>query len=177
MPRGVRNRATPLPGYGGFSQPSLIQFDPRTGEAIRKMFDVNALSDFGIKFPFNNGSTTVLNQSSNTTITPVNGVLYYDELNISNSAVVTVATSPAFIFARKVSIAASCTLKADGKGGAGGVAAGTVGAGNTGAAGGNAAATGNAGQAADYGATTTTDPPQFYTAIATVGGGGWGGSR
>ena len=177
MVRGVRDRATSAPGYGSFSN---VVFNPTADLAIQKMFDVNALSDLGIRFPFNNGSVAVANITSNTTLSPTKGVLYYDELNISNGAVVGVGASPCFIFARKVSIAAGCVLHADGRGAAGGSgpAGGIGGYGGsfsqaaTAGAGGSA---GNAGQQADYGATVATDPPQFNAAITSGGGGGSAG--
>jgi len=173
MVRGVRDKATQAPGYGAFGS---VMFNPTADLAIQKIFDVNQLSDFGIKFPFQNGSTTILNQASNTTLSPTKGVLYYDELNLSAGAVVDVGASPCFIFARKITIASGCVLHCDARGGAGGAAT-TGGAGST-TAGGTAAAgtVGNAGGQGDLGATALTDPPQFYKGIATGGAGGGSGA-
>ena len=173
MVRGIRDRATQAPGYGSFGN---VVFNPTADLAIQKIFDVNQLSDFGIKFPFQNGSTAILNQASNTTLSPTNGVLYYDELNISAGAVVDVGASPCFIFARKVSIAAGCVLHCDARGGAGGAAT-TGGAGATSqGANGNAGTVGNTGGQGDLGATTVTNPPQFYKGITTGGAGGGSGA-
>lgn len=173
MPINNRDRATVIPGRSSLS---ALSFDPLTREAVRFIREVGGIYDLGIRFPFNNGSTTMLNQTSNATLSPTKGVLYYDELNISNGAVVDVGASPCFIFARKVSIAAGCVLHADGRGAAGG-------SGRTGTPGGDSGEPGstasdvnpaNAGAQGDNGAASASAPPQFYTAIAAASGGGGG---
>ena len=174
MVRGIRDKATQAPGYGAFGN---VVFNPTADIAIQKMFDVNALSDLGIRFPFNNGSTTVTNISGSTTLSPSNGVLYYDELNISGGATVDVGASPCFIFARKLTIAAGCVLHSNGRGSAGGSA--TTGP-SLGAGGGRTNGTdgvvGNDGANSDYGNTDSTKAPQYSTGITIgAGGGGSGG--
>ncbi|MEE8346895.1 MAG: hypothetical protein V3S20_06080 [Dehalococcoidia bacterium] len=158
-----------LPGVGSpYSSVSWV--DPVSRNSVRFINVVAAFSDFGIRFPYNDAVLTVSNITSNTTLSPVNGVLYYDELNISNSAVVDVDASPCFIFTRKLSIEAGSVLHADGQGAAGGTG-GTVG---TDVA---VAGAGNDGAPADNGNSDSTKAPQYHTGISSGGSGGAGGSR
>ena len=175
MPLPGNRNATQVPGM---SPVSFTSFDPVTQAAVQFVYDVNGIYEFGLRFPFNNASTTILNQSTSTTLTPTRARLDYDELNISGASTITIASSPAFIFCRKLSGTASDIITIDGKGGAGGgtlsgASRVTASASNNGTAGTN----GNSGQNADLGNTDSTKAPQYSNGISTGGSGGGAGAN
>lgn len=116
MAIGGRRTATPAPGYGAFSE---VVFDPVTVSAVRYIEGIAAFSDLGLKFPFNNGTSTDLTTGS-TTLSPVKSVLYYRDLTLNASATVDVGSSPCFIFCRTLTINTGAVLHADGRGASGG---------------------------------------------------------
>lgn len=65
MVRGVRDKATAAPGYGVFSE---VVFNPTTVNAVRFIESLAGISLLGVRFPYNNGSTTDLTVSGTTNI-------------------------------------------------------------------------------------------------------------
>ena len=155
MPITQKNFATQAPGYG---INSFVTYNPVTDERVRYIEALAGLSDFGIRYPFNNGSSTDSTVSSNSNLAAQ--VNYYNDLSVTGTAVLSGITSPTFIFAHKVTIASGARISVDGLGGAGGAG---------GIDGGAAPVTGGSG---DMGASTTTDPPQYEYGVSSGGGGG-----
>jgi len=85
-PLGGRKDASLIPGYDAFS---FVSFDPVSKEAVRFIREVAGLSEFGIRFPFNNASTTQTTISAPTNLT--GRVNYYDELIVNSTLTVTVS--------------------------------------------------------------------------------------
>lgn len=150
MPITQKNFATQAPGYG---INSFVTYNPVTDERVRYIEALAGLSEFGIRYPFNNGSSTDSTVSSNSNLAAQ--VNYYNDLSVTGTAVLSGITSPTFIFAHKVSIASGARISVDALGGAGG-----------------AAGSNSDGGKGDMGADTVTDPPQYEYGIAIGGGGG-----
>src|SRR3990167_7161167 len=150
---------------------------------VATLGDLAGLYDLGLKFPYNNATTTDLTISAPANLSTT--VNYYDVLTVNDTW--TIQTSPCFIFANTITLGASGIIDADGVGTAGGSAAsgstggaggagGGAGAGGSVGTGGTAGNTANDGTQADRGQSNTSYPPQYAYGPATGGDGGEGGA-
>ncbi len=160
---------------------SFISYDPVSKTAISFLREVAGIYRYGVRFPFNNDSTTDLTVTGGTT-TLTNKVNRYRDIEITSTGILTgsATLSPILIFCRDFTIEASGLLHVDALGpiaGAGGAAGG-----------GDPANDGGAGAQSDRGGTYVTDvardgggataiysPPQFWRGWSSGAGGGGGG--
>ena len=140
-------------------------FDPVSKTAIQYIEALAGLSEFGIRFPYNNNSQTDLNVTGTTNLTA--RVNRYRDITIGATGVLNLQVSPCFLFARSITIVAGGIISIDGQGAPGG----TGGAGEPTSGAGDA---GNEGGSGDLGATDPADPPQYTFGISTGGSGGKG---
>jgi len=153
-----------------------VSYDPVTRTAINFLKEVGGIYEFGVRFPFNNDSTTDLDVTGTTSLTVQ--LNYYRDITIGASGVLTCDSglSPLFIFARNITIAAGGQIDVSDRGPIWvSVPADNGGAAVTGSSSGNPGTVGNTGLASDKGAATVTVPPQYHEGWATGGSGGGGG--
>ena len=160
---GSLRGATTAPGYG--TPQGFLVFDPVSKTAIQYIEALAGLSEFGIRFPYNNNSQTDLNVTGTTNLTA--RVNRYRDITIGATGVLNLQVSPCFLFARSITIVAGGIISIDGQGAPGG----TGGAGEPTSGAGDA---GNEGGSGDLGATDPADPPQYTFGISPGGGGGQG---
>ena len=97
---------------------SYQAFDPVSREFIRAIREVAGMWEFGLRFPYEDGSTLVTTISANTDLTA--RINRYHTLEITGTAVLTCTLSPTFIFARNITIATGAAISGDGRGAPGG---------------------------------------------------------